>query len=320
MKKISVIIPVYNVEPYIRKCLDSVVNQTYQNLEVICINDGSTDRSGEICVEYEAKDTRVRVIHQPNCGNSAAVNAGLNLISGEYVCFVDPDDWLELNFYDTLYHMIEEHQVDFVCTGWYKNSCNEELMICNQDEVELAPVDLERMLFYTFKRDVYPAFGAYYWNKLFRAEIFNSVDSYGHQLRLWQDLKVGADVVMFVEYILRSRNAIYVETPYYHYFQRETSVMHSRDIGKRMHVLKAYSRVLDLLESHNIGQAITIWVKRFYVYHASLLAEMAIELQNHDNLVQMQQEINRYLSDYLNTNTSFPERINRINKLLATRV
>lgn len=320
MKQITIIIPVYNVEPYIRKCLDSIVNQSFRELEIICINDGSTDRSGEICEEYAASDVRFRVIHQPNSGISAAINAGLDLMSGEYVGFVDPDDWLELNFYDALYRLIEEHQVDFVCTGYYKNTPDRQLTVRNEDKVEPIAIGQESMLIYTFIRDRYPAFGAYYWNKLFRSSVFNSVDQDGKQLRLCKDLVVGSDVLMFAQYIFRSRNAIYVDTPYYHYFQRETSIMHSRDIGKRMHSLFAYSKVLDLLDKHRIGSEIGKWVKRFYVYHASLMAEIAVELKDQDKLVQMQREIMRYLPDYLETNASFPERIDRIKKLLSTSV
>ncbi|MDR3314701.1 MAG: glycosyltransferase, partial [Oscillospiraceae bacterium] len=90
---ISVIVPVYNVEPYLPKCLDSIVSQTYANLEIILVDDGSTDASGSICDAYAAKDERVRVIHQANGGVAAARNAGLDAAVGEYIQFVDSDDW-----------------------------------------------------------------------------------------------------------------------------------------------------------------------------------------------------------------------------------
>lgn len=93
-EKVSVIVPVYNVEKYLRRCLDSIINQTYQNLEIILVDDGSPDNCGAICDEYAVKDQRVRVIHQENGGLSAARNAGLDCISGEYIVFVDSDDWI----------------------------------------------------------------------------------------------------------------------------------------------------------------------------------------------------------------------------------
>ena len=94
--KISVVVPVYKVEPYLRKCLDSIVNQTYRNLEIILVDDGSPDNCGAICDEYAAGDSRIRVIHQENGGVSSARNAGLSAVTGEWVGWVDSDDWLSL--------------------------------------------------------------------------------------------------------------------------------------------------------------------------------------------------------------------------------
>ena len=94
--KISVIIPVYKVEQYIRQCLDSVIGQTYQNLEIILVDDGSPDGCGMICDEYAKKDSRVIVVHQENQGVSVARNVGIEMATGEWIMFVDPDDWLEL--------------------------------------------------------------------------------------------------------------------------------------------------------------------------------------------------------------------------------
>ena len=99
---ISVIVPVYNVEPYLRKCVDSILAQSYSNLEVILVDDGSPDGCGAICDEYAAKDARVRVIHKPNGGVSDARNAGLDIMTGDYVAFVDSDDWVEADMYRTL--------------------------------------------------------------------------------------------------------------------------------------------------------------------------------------------------------------------------
>ena len=98
--KVSVVIPIYNVENYLRKCLDSLVNQTYKNLEFICVNDGSTDGSLEILKEYATKDSRFIIINQENQGVACAKNNGLNAASGDYLSFVDPDDWVGLNYYE----------------------------------------------------------------------------------------------------------------------------------------------------------------------------------------------------------------------------
>lgn len=114
--KISVIIPVYKVEPYLRQCLDSVVDQTYKNLEIICVDDGSPDKCGTICDEYAKKDSRIRVIHRENGGLSAARNSGIDIATGEYICFIDSDDFVSKSFVKYLYTLIKKYKADIsVC-------------------------------------------------------------------------------------------------------------------------------------------------------------------------------------------------------------
>lgn len=104
MNKISIIIPIYNVEQYLPQCLDSIINQTYKNLEIILINDGSTDNSGKICDNYAKVDNRIHVFHKKNEGVSSARNLGLEKCTGDFIGFVDPDDFIELNMYELLYN------------------------------------------------------------------------------------------------------------------------------------------------------------------------------------------------------------------------
>ena len=118
-EKISVIIPVYKVEPYLRQCLDSVVGQTYNNLEIIIIDDGSPDNCGVICDEYAAKDDRIIVIHKENGGLSAARNDGLELATGEWVAFVDSDDWCELDYYEQLLRAKGDRMPDIFWAGGF---------------------------------------------------------------------------------------------------------------------------------------------------------------------------------------------------------
>ena len=115
--KVSVIIPIYNVEPYLRQCLDSVVNQSYKNLEIILIDDGSLDNCGAICDEYAAADERIVVVHKKNEGVSAARNMGIDMSHGNWLAFVDPDDWLELDYFERMIAEIQERHVDVFCSG-----------------------------------------------------------------------------------------------------------------------------------------------------------------------------------------------------------
>jgi glycosyltransferase involved in cell wall biosynthesis len=127
---ISIIIPVYNAEKYLVKCLDSVVNQTYRNLEIILVDDGSTDKSPEICEEYAKKDNRIKLLHKENGGVSSARNAGLSMISGEYIAWVDSDDYVETDYIEYMYKLLAEHDADI-------SSCKRLLFKCSlKDEVE----------------------------------------------------------------------------------------------------------------------------------------------------------------------------------------
>lgn len=112
--KISIIVPVYNVEPYLRQCMDSLINQTYQNIEIICVDDGSTDASGEILERYMAKSANVQVIHQKNSGLSAARNIGFSFSTGDYIMYVDSDDWIDLETCEVAVNTATEHKADIV--------------------------------------------------------------------------------------------------------------------------------------------------------------------------------------------------------------
>ena len=130
MPKISVIIPVYNVEKYLRECLDSVVNQTLKDIEIICVDDGSTDSSGRILDEYASKDDRIKVLHKENGGYGKAMNIGIDNATGEYIGIVEPDDFINLNMYETLYNIAIKNDVDFIKSDFYRfkgNKNNREL-------------------------------------------------------------------------------------------------------------------------------------------------------------------------------------------------
>ena len=111
---ISVIVPVYNVEKYIRECLDSIVNQTYKNLQIILVDDGSSDNSGKICDEFAKKDSRITVVHQENQGAGAAKNTGLELIEGEYFSIIDSDDYIDLSMYEKMVSLMKQYDSDIV--------------------------------------------------------------------------------------------------------------------------------------------------------------------------------------------------------------
>lgn len=127
MPKLSIIVPVYKVEQYIHKCVDSILNQTFTDFELILVDDGSPDNCGKICDEYAQKDERVRVIHKENGGVSSARNMGIDDAKGEYISFIDPDDWIELNMYEEIFNYVDENKMDIACFEVYEvkgNKCS----------------------------------------------------------------------------------------------------------------------------------------------------------------------------------------------------
>ncbi len=138
MDKISVIIPVYNVEPYIRKCIDSVINQTYINLEIILVDDGSTDNSGKVCDEYATKDKRVKVLHKRNGGVSSAKNAGLKEVTGKYLGFVDSDDWIEPEMYEILYNDLTFNNASFSTVNFFREYGSHTEIMAAKEKMELV--------------------------------------------------------------------------------------------------------------------------------------------------------------------------------------
>ena len=119
MPKVSVLVPVYNVERYLRECLDSIVNQTLKDIEIICINDGSTDSSLSILEEYAKNDSRIKIIDKSNSGYGISMNIGLDNATGDYVGIIESDDFADLGMFETLYNMAVENKVDLVKSDWY---------------------------------------------------------------------------------------------------------------------------------------------------------------------------------------------------------
>lgn len=126
--KVSIIVPIYNVQKYIYKCIDSILSQTYKNLEIILVDDGSPDNCGKICDEYASKDNRIIVVHTKNGGLSAARNVGLNKSTGNFIIFVDSDDYLENSAIEDCLNYIKTNNCDILIFNWYNVYLNNQLM------------------------------------------------------------------------------------------------------------------------------------------------------------------------------------------------
>ena len=220
---ISVIVPIYMIDRYVGICIESILNQTYKNLEIILVDDGSKDRCPEICDLYALKDSRIKVIHKPNGGLVSARKAGLRQSNGAYVSYVDGDDWIEPKFIESLYAAAENFGVDMVCAGWTRDLFSKSARFTNALESKVYEgKDLE----FLWKNMI--SFGAFYrigigtyvWNKLFRREVLLE-----QQARVDNRISLGEDGAVTYPTLLKCKKVAVVDNADYHYRQREDSML-----------------------------------------------------------------------------------------------
>ena len=221
---ISVIVPVYNVAQYLPECLDSIVHQTYQNLEIILVDDGSTDDSGKICDQYSNGDARIKVIHQENRGAAAARNAGIANASGTYIAFVDADDWIEPDTFEGLRNQMGT--ADIITAGYWKDYTHSKDKIteclpagtyCRVEQIESV---YNHMLY--ADNGNFDDTLASIWNKLFRLEL---VKTFYRELNV--SLHYREDTIFVYTYLLRCGSIVVTANAYYHYRIREGSAVSS---------------------------------------------------------------------------------------------
>ena len=242
--KITVVVPVYNVENYLRKCLDSIIAQTYKNIEIIVVNDGSTDTSGEICKEFAEIDHRIIYIEQENAGLSAARNTGLENMSGDYVTFVDSDDWIELDYVETLYKKITQYQADIAVGNYYSFNESEGMFyfhILGDSYYEKVydNISIFENLYESQEMKNFALISA--WGKLYKARLFK-------QLRF--DVgKLGEDGYLNQKIYLLAEKIVYIHRGIYSYRIRNNSLYRTWT-EKWMHALvDAMSERITLLAS-----------------------------------------------------------------------
>lgn len=235
---ISVIIPIYKVEKYLKRCVESVRKQTLTDLEIILVDDGSPDDCPRICDEYLKEDSRIKVIHKQNGGLAFARNAGMNIATGNYLFFLDSDDWLESDGMQRLYETAEKYQVDFVRyrairTGWPGMEENAPCMVEEIRELQEGLYDKKRII-----NEIYPrllatpqlTMGAIVgaWGSLYRTDFLRK-----NQLSFYEEVKFSEDLI-FSANVVRAANSFYfIDTPgVYHYFYNPNSISKSFREGR----------------------------------------------------------------------------------------
>lgn len=229
---ISVIVPVYKVEDYLPKCVDSILNQTYSNLEVILVDDGSPDGCGKLCDAYAERDGRIRVIHKPNGGLSDARNAGIEIAAGEYLAFVDSDDWLEPDAYETMLNAAVKHGAALVCAGRYDENeltGTQSVGLCPEREEMVPGTELVRRIFHWDHLD------SAAWDKLYARDLFREIR--------YPVGRIVEDVPTTYRLVLLAGGGVLLPKPIYHYRRRAGSITTSRVSDKSSHAMEHASLV-----------------------------------------------------------------------------
>lgn len=239
MKKLSVIVPVYNVENYLDKCISSIISQTYKNLEIILVNDGSNDNSLNICNNYSKLDQRIIVIDQKNQGVSAARNAGMNIATGYYLAFVDSDDYIDKNMYKDLIECLEKHDLDIICCSGYRvigskvlgNPGSDTLTIYQRDEIlQKSLLDYQNSP----------------WNKVYKSSITKNV-----RFPVGQLFEDTATAYLFYENTTRVG---VLDHAYYYYVKNMNSITQtSFKVKPRYDFVIGYQDRLNYAIKHNLS-------------------------------------------------------------------
>ena len=258
--RVSIIVPVYRTEAYLKNCLDSLLIQTHRAIEILLVDDGSDDGCPAVCDAYAARDQRVKVIHKPNGGVSAARNDGIDAATGDFIGFVDSDDWVEPDYVEGLLNPFFEHpEIGVSICGWFVHDHPygrteggaEGIGLLSPREAFLHAVDLGK------------SYDGYLWNKLFRAEIFRKT-----RLRLDPSISICEDLLLCAQVFSEGHAAYYSGVPLYHYLYRETSALRTYD-EKRASEYAARERIAALAAGFDRG-----------LYHAAELGHVKSALSN----------------------------------------
>ena len=215
---ISIIVPIYKVEKYIHQCIESIINQTYKDLDIILIDDGSPDNCGEICDKYALKDSRIRVFHTTNKGLSAARNVGIRAAKGEYIGFVDSDDWIDPTMYEELLDNLIRYNADISACG-VQVECKKRKRKNVSNEISDTLYTKDEAI----RAHIYETFDQYIWNKLYRSSIWGEI--------MFPEGKNFEDVSVFYRVLLSTSSIVFRSANLYHYRKRENIIANTQSMS-----------------------------------------------------------------------------------------
>lgn len=216
--KISIIVPIYNAQQTLDKCLKSIINQTYKNLEIILVNDGSYDSSHEICVKYQAQDKRIKYISQKNSGVACARNTGLSQVTGDYIGFVDSDDFIELNMFEVMIHNLLRSETDIVICGYFINKFDKDIKrVVPKNEIVTQKEVIKLLIEDKVIRN-------FLWSMLYKKDLFQEV--------IFPEKYIYEDVAVIYQLFLKANKISLVDQAMYHYVYGAKSITRNVNIDK----------------------------------------------------------------------------------------
>jgi glycosyltransferase involved in cell wall biosynthesis len=252
--KLSLIIPIYKVEKYLNRCVDSIINQTYTNLEIILVDDGSPDNCGIICDKYAVSDSRIKVIHKPNGGLSDARNAGLDVATGEYIGFIDSDDFIHPGMYENLLKRAGKYNADIAQCS-FRRVTGDEMVEATQSDNEKVISNLEALDY------IYTPFCVDYivaWNKLYKKELFDNLR--------FPKSKIHEDEFTTYKLFYRSRIIVICDKKYYYYFQSPNSIIRSNFNVKKLDYAEAMEERIAFFKEKGMDHYYNLALKKYALW------------------------------------------------------
>lgn len=283
---ISIIIPVYNAGEHLQKCLDSVVGQTCRNLEIILIDDGSTDGSGDLCDEYAARDKRITCLHQVNSGVSKARNEGIRLARGDYYHFLDSDDYIEEDTYEYLLDLIGGYGCEVINFEYYiTNPEKEDVHRLQDDQYGLFQTAEAHRIILTGEPFV--------WNKLFSKDVIKGGNSL-HPVFFREDLSRGEDSYFAHQATERAKTVWFDKRPLYHYVQSKNSAVRGEFRLSQLSVLKLYGAYRELYQT-KYPELYPVFLKKMTHLLIRIYFDMWSDQKDYG---REQEEVRKYVTKY----------------------
>ena len=284
MKKISIIVPVYKVEFYLEKCVNSIINQTYKNLEIILVDDGSPDNCGAMCEELAKVDNRIKVIHKENGGLSSARNAGIDIATGEYVAFIDSDDWIEPDFIEVLEKLLTENDADFSVCGMH-NEYTEESTLVRNHKISTSVVELSDIFVQIIDN---PLFYGYAWNKLFKKDIIAKI-------RFDETLLFCEDIDYSVRVADKCQKVAFTSEKLHHYRHHSLSMTGEIKYNPRkLYILRAFKNMMPYY-AKNCPSKVSTLNKNYLKVAISLKGNMILNKVSDNEVIN---ELNSIITEY----------------------